>query len=287
MRRLKHGLIVVLALIMIAVLAGTCLAKPNSGKGNPGKGKSSVQSVEKGRINNAEVEAVENEADKGEKEENSVAEEDAQEPVIDEEDAQEPVIDKGKKEQKNMIKIEHKARIREKQTLKAQERSRFKIMVNGASLLDQPPVIKEGRVLVPVRALTTAFGASVDYDAETKTVTVVKGETTLVLSLGDLTATVNGEPYELDVSPASINGRTVVPLRFIAEAMGLNVSYDPNTGTVEVDENNEETAEEGAEQNTENEGAVEEEAGEEAGGESTVEETINAEENLSTEVVVP
>lgn len=274
MRRLKRCLIVVLALIMIAALAGTCLAKPSSGKANPGKGKSSVQSVEKGKIN-AEVEAVENEAE--EEKEDSTAEEDVQEPVID------------KKEQKNMIKIkiEHKASIREKQTLKAQERARFRIMVNGASLLDQPPVIKEGRVLVPVRALTTAFGASVNYDAETKTVTVVKGETTLVLRLGDLTVTVNGEPYELDVPPVSVNGRTVVPLRFIAEAMGLNVSYDPDNGTVEVNEDTEEAVEEGTEQTTENEGAVEE-AGEETGGESTVEENTNAEENpTNTEVVVP
>jgi hypothetical protein len=110
------------------------------------------------------------------------------------------------------------------------------ILVKGKHLgLDTPPVIKDGRVLVPVKALAQAFGAEVAWDPDLRTITIVKGEITLVLTLESKTVTVNGEPVELDVSAKSMNGRTVVPLRFIAEQMGLKVSWDSELEMVEIE----------------------------------------------------
>lgn len=106
----------------------------------------------------------------------------------------------------------------------------------GKFKFDVPPVIKEGRTLIPVRAISEGFGAEVGWDQETKTVTITKGETVITLKLDDRTATVNDEAVELDVAAELMNNRTVVPLRFIAESLGLKVDWDGETETIELDE---------------------------------------------------
>ncbi len=97
---------------------------------------------------------------------------------------------------------------------------------------DTPPVIKDGRTLVPVRALTAAFGASVDWDSDARTVTVEKDDVTMVIYLEDGVATVNNVVVDLDVPPMIMNGRMVLPLRFILEAMGFDVNY--RDGVIEI-----------------------------------------------------
>src|SRR5690606_24707622 len=77
---------------------------------------------------------------------------------------------------------------------------------------DTPPVIKEGRTLIPVRALTQGFGAELEWNAEEKKVTITKGDVEIVLHLDSRTATVNGEEVELDVPSTAYNNRTYVPL---------------------------------------------------------------------------
>ena len=101
---------------------------------------------------------------------------------------------------------------------------------------DMPPVIKEGRILIPVRALTQGFGAEVEWNPEEMKVTVIKGENEIVLYLDSKTAIVNGEEVELDVPSASYNNRTYVPLRFVIESLGLKVDYDEDTGLIEIED---------------------------------------------------
>ncbi|NPV69174.1 MAG: hypothetical protein HPY55_00830 [Firmicutes bacterium] len=111
----------------------------------------------------------------------------------------------------------------------------LKVFVNGKKpSFDVPPVIKDGRTLVPVRALVEALGATVEWQAETRTVVISKGDTVVRLQLETRTALVNEQPVELDVPPKSINGRTVIPLRFIAQALGCEVDFDNDSGTVVV-----------------------------------------------------
>lgn len=99
---------------------------------------------------------------------------------------------------------------------------------------DTPPVIKAGRTLVPVRALTEAYGADVSWDAENKKVTIVKDDKTIELYLNQVNAYVNGEQIELDVPAEIMHSRTVIPLRFILEALGYDVEYDSDADTIEI-----------------------------------------------------
>jgi len=288
-RRAKVLLAVLLALVMVLAAASVGLAKPGFDKAGPGKGPKGVNFVkpaggdedldeelegdelEEGlEEEGGDVEVIEEEVEAAD-EDGEAVEEDEEDEEDQEEEGEGVEEGRGQKNGKNgpakaLKKQEHKVRIREKQALKAEEKG-LKIFVNGMHpVFDQPPVIKEGRVLVPVRAVTTALGAAVDYDSETKTVTIVKEGITVILKLGDLTATVNGEPLELDVPAASVNARTVVPLRFIAEALGATVSYDQESGTVNIEDENED------ENENEEEGTIEENEGEISGEEGETQE---------------
>ncbi len=88
------------------------------------------------------------------------------------------------------------------------------------------PVIRDGRTLLPVRALTEAVGGEVKWDGDTRTVTCINGGTEIKMVIDDTTAYVNGEAKTLDVAPQIMNDRTMLPLRFVAENFGLNVSWD-------------------------------------------------------------
>ncbi len=106
---------------------------------------------------------------------------------------------------------------------------------NGSVKFDTPPVIKDGRLLIPLRALSTATGADVSWNEATGEITIVKDGNVIVLSLGATTMTVNDEVRTLDVPAELMNGRTVVPVRFIVENLDLEVNWDADTQTVEVD----------------------------------------------------
>ncbi len=99
---------------------------------------------------------------------------------------------------------------------------------------DTPPVIKEGRTLFPIRALTESFGATVDWNEEDRTVTIEIDGQVIVLDLDEKEAIVDGEVIPLDTKPEIVYNRTVVPLRFILETMGFEVEYNPETGTIEI-----------------------------------------------------
>ena len=99
---------------------------------------------------------------------------------------------------------------------------------------DTPPTIVSGRTLVPLRAIFEALGATVDWDAETKTATGTRDDTTVVIQIGSTTAFVNNEPKELDVPAQIINSRTMVPARFVSEAMNCIVSWYGKTKTAAV-----------------------------------------------------
>lgn len=121
------------------------------------------------------------------------------------------------------------------------------LMVDGKAQPwgDVPPVIKEGRVLIPIRGMMAALGAQVDWDADNRTVTITVYNTvyTDVLEIdfknlddqGLPTFTLNGEDIDgPDVPPMNINGRIVLPLRFIAETLGLDVFYDAENKEVQI-----------------------------------------------------
>lgn len=109
--------------------------------------------------------------------------------------------------------------------------------VNGANqIMDVAPYIKAGRTYVPVRYLGEALGANVDWDEVTKTVTVTKGDKSVVLVIGSTIAKVNGADVQMDVAPEIVNGRTMLPARWVAEGLGYAVGWNEVLKQVVVQE---------------------------------------------------
>jgi hypothetical protein len=123
-------------------------------------------------------------------------------------------------------------------------KTEMKAFVNGKQPeFDVAPFVKDGRTLVPFRAIAASLKAEVSYDSATRTVTVVRGDVTVSLTLGSDTAYVNGAAVKLDVAAESVEGRTVIPLRFLSEAFGAEVEFDAETQSVIITESTEVEAE--------------------------------------------
>lgn len=117
---------------------------------------------------------------------------------------------------------------------------RFAFTVNGASkTLDSPPVIKNGRTLIPIRAIIEALGGTVGWDGTARKATVTLGRVTIELWIGQGTARVNNISTRIDstnlkVVPEIINGRTMLPLRFVTENLGATVGWEQSTQTITI-----------------------------------------------------
>lgn len=113
--------------------------------------------------------------------------------------------------------------------------SKIKIDIDGTSIdSDVPPFLQQDRTFVPVRAIFEGLGAQVSWDAESKTVTAQKDDTTVSLVIGQKEITVNGTVKTLDVSSQIIENRTMVPARAVSEAFGYDVSWNGTKQTVSV-----------------------------------------------------
>lgn len=122
-----------------------------------------------------------------------------------------------------------------------------RVRVNGKELkFDQPPVVREGRILVPLRAISEGLKAEVRWDPDAKTVTVIKGDTTVVLFLDKAEVLVNGEKVALDVPAVAVNGRTLVPLRFLNQVFRNRVEFNEKTDEVNIEEEEAEAGQEAA-----------------------------------------
>jgi len=98
---------------------------------------------------------------------------------------------------------------------------------NSTFGMDAAPYIKAGRTYVPVRAMGDALGATTSWDDATKTVTITKGDKSIVLVIGSTIAKVNGADVQMDVAPEIVNpGRTMLPARWVAEGLGYQVFWN-------------------------------------------------------------
>ncbi|MEW4371082.1 copper amine oxidase N-terminal domain-containing protein [Paenibacillus kandeliae] len=111
----------------------------------------------------------------------------------------------------------------------------IKIVIDGVQLnTDQPSVMSGSRTMVPLRGVFEALNANVGWKQSTRTVTATKNGTTITLPLGSKTAVINGKNTSLDVPAKVIKGRTMVPLRFVSEALGNKVGWNKATQTVTI-----------------------------------------------------
>lgn len=105
-------------------------------------------------------------------------------------------------------------------------KSNVTVELNGKKIeFDQPPIIQNGRTLVPMRAIFEAMGCTVEWD--NGLIDVWKdGENIMALFVGDTQMWIPNKTITLDVAPQIINDRTLVPVRAISESMGADVEWD-------------------------------------------------------------
>jgi len=111
------------------------------------------------------------------------------------------------------------------------------VNINGEAVRfsDALPQQVNGRVLVPLRGVLEKLGADVHWNEATQIVTATLGEKDIWIQLGSRTARVNGQAVRLDVAATKIDGSTMVPLRFVGEALGGDVRWDSSAQTVRID----------------------------------------------------
>lgn len=99
---------------------------------------------------------------------------------------------------------------------------------------DQEPILENNRTLVPMRHIFESLGASILWDSKTNTVIATKNKKTIKITINSSEAIVDGKKVTLDVPAKIVNGRTLVPLRFVSQAIGGNVEWDGNAQVVYI-----------------------------------------------------
>lgn len=114
------------------------------------------------------------------------------------------------------------------------------VRVNGHILeLDQPPILGNSRTLIGLRAIAESLGARVSWDEESRTAFVSHGGLEISVSVGSnllLLRRADGTTTQLesDMAAVIVGGRTLLPVRILAESFGLTVAWDPETWTVDL-----------------------------------------------------
>ncbi len=137
-----------------------------------------------------------------------------------------------------------------KQTVTPNPNNDITVTLNGSPItFDQPPIIKNNRSLVPLRAIFEALGATVEWDGTAKTVTATKGDTVVLLTIGSNQIYVNGIAKTLDV-PACITGnRTLAPARAVSESFDCKVDWDGELRRVLITTNEADTQTDNVQEN--------------------------------------
>jgi peptidoglycan/xylan/chitin deacetylase (PgdA/CDA1 family) len=108
-----------------------------------------------------------------------------------------------------------------------------KVLLDGMALvMDVPGQLRGGRVLVPLRAISEYLGAGVDYLPELGEVRVTMETTVIRVGVTSAWAAINDMPVPIDTGACIESGRTLVPVRFVAEHLGLKVEWDEANQTV-------------------------------------------------------
>ncbi len=119
----------------------------------------------------------------------------------------------------------------------------IKVMINSQlEIFDVEPQLINDRTMVPMRRIFEDVGADVYWDEDTQTVTAIRKvssqygieETTVQLTIGSKTIKINDVEKEMDIAPVVINDRTLVPVRFITEALGAKVEWIEDKQLVKI-----------------------------------------------------
>jgi len=119
-------------------------------------------------------------------------------------------------------------------SLPAYASSDIRIVMEGVEIAaDVKPEVKNNRTMVPLRIISENLGATVNWSGSE--VTLAKRGRNVTIDLESGTTVIDGTKMALDARPYARNNRTMVPLRFLAEALGSRVHYGNSTVTVDTD----------------------------------------------------
>ena len=111
------------------------------------------------------------------------------------------------------------------------------VVVNGTTVVfDQPPVILNGRTMVPLRFIAENMGAYVDWSIGIQKITIKQNARVLELTIGSDKVSVDGKTVSLDTQPVIKDSRTLVPVRFISENLGAEVNWVISSQTVTINQ---------------------------------------------------
>jgi hypothetical protein len=116
---------------------------------------------------------------------------------------------------------------------------RSTMLVDGSPVvLEAAPVILNARTFLPIRAVVEAVGGTIAWESSAQKVTIVRNDKTLELWIGKGAARLNNRSIAIDsdarVVPVIMNGRTLLPLRFVAEALDLDVQWNAASKTITI-----------------------------------------------------
>ncbi len=99
---------------------------------------------------------------------------------------------------------------------------------------DVMPQIINGRTMVPIRAIFEKMGATVEWDGNTSSAICTKGDTVVKMTVNSMDMYINNQVTKMDISPVVVDGRTLAPARYVAEAFGADVQWDQENSTVVI-----------------------------------------------------
>lgn len=105
----------------------------------------------------------------------------------------------------------------------------------GVSFDVEPYITDTGFTMVPVRGVAYLLNADITWDGNTQTVTVKRGEHTILLTIGSMAALVDGTEVSLGTPAAIVGGRTMLPLRFLTETLGGNIRWEDGAVYIYID----------------------------------------------------
>lgn len=117
----------------------------------------------------------------------------------------------------------------------AAQAAAVQVIINDERHLEPETIVRESTTLVPLRDIFEALDATVDWDANTETITATRDESTIILRVESRKADLNGTELELAQPARIINNVTYVPLRFVSESLGAQVDWNSNTGVIRID----------------------------------------------------
>ncbi len=106
-----------------------------------------------------------------------------------------------------------------------------------AQSMDVAPYIESGRTYLPVRYIASAVGvtlADISWNALSRQVVITKGNLRIQLTVGSKIMILNGVPVQMDVAPELRQGRVMLPVRFLAQALEIDLNWNPATNAVIV-----------------------------------------------------